>query len=569
MGDFVEVLDLDIVLSLLGDMALIALVAYLLGRSKFIANCVSQPMNVRNWFALTGIFSILSILGTYNGIPIEGALANTRLIGTLMSGIMGGPFVGFSVGSVSGLHRYLVGGFTAEACGLAAVLGGLLAGIIRQKIGLNNMTWKTAGAIALLAELIQKVTVLVLAKPFATAWAMEKLIAIPTTLVSVLGTVAFMFIIKDIQSQQEVHGAKAAELSLRIASKTLPYLRQGLNISSATETAKIIFELTRVDAVSITDREKILAFVGSGSDHHRAGEPILTQSTRRAVAEGTIAVIHTTEERGCPVPDCPLHSGVVVPLFAQAVVAGTIKLSRSHAGDINEMDIQLARGIAELLSVQIELAEVDAQKKMREKAELKALRAQINPHFLFNTLTIIMSLCRTSPETARNLLEHLAIIMKYSFAKHGDFVTIEEELEKIQSYLEIAKSRFGTRLTVIFEIDEAVIKTRIPVLSVQPLVENAVQHGLFPKLSAGKLIIKACHKDDVVQITVSDNGVGIEPVRIQQLFSSEAEGIGVKNVHQRLRGIYGDAYGLRLESQPGSGTWATIRIPYTRRGEQL
>lgn len=559
-----DFLNFDIVLNLLGDMALIALVAYLLGRSRFIASCVSQPMNMRHWFALTCIFSILSILGTYNGIPIGGAFANTRLIGTLMSGIMGGPVVGFSVGAISGLHRYLMGGFTAETCGVATALGGLFAGLMRQKIGLNNMTWKTAGAIALVAELVQKAMVLAFAKPFEAAWAMEKIIAIPTTLVSVLGTVAFMLIIKDIQSQQEAHGAKAAELSLRTASKTLPYLRQGLNIWSATETAKIIYELTKVDAVSITDREKILAFIGKGADHHRTGEPILTQSTKRAVAEGALAVLRTHEERGCPVPDCPLSSGVVAPLIAQGAVVGTIKLSRTQAGEVTEMDIQLARGIAELLSVQIELAEIDAQKKMREKAELKALRAQINPHFLFNTINIIMSLCRTSPETARNLLEHLAIIMKYSFAKHGDFVTLEEELEKVKSYLEIAKSRFGSRLTVTFDIEEAVLKTRIPVLSVQPLVENAVQHGLFPKLSEGKLVIKACRDTDVVQISVFDNGVGIEPAAIRQLLSAETEGIGVQNVHQRLKGIYGDAYGLRLESQPGSGTWAIIQIPYTR-----
>lgn len=562
-----DFLKFDIVLNLLGDMALIALVAYLLGRSRFIAGCVNHPMNMRHWFILTVIFSTLSILGTYNGIPIEGALANTRLIGTLMSGIMGGPIVGFSVGAISGLHRYLVGGFTAETCGIASVLGGLFAGIMRQKIGLNNMNWKTAGAIALTAEFVQKVMVLVFAKPFETAWAMEKIIAIPTTLVSVAGTVAFMFIIKDIQSQQEAHSAKAAELALRIASKTLPFLRQGLTIRSATETANIIYELTKADAVSITDREKVLAFVGKGADHHRMGEPILTESTKRSIAEGTLAIIHSHEERGCPVPECPLRSGVGAPLIASGVVVGTIKLSRMQPGEVNEMDIQLARGIAELLSVQIELAEIDAQKKMREKAELKALRAQINPHFLFNTLSIIMSLCRTSPDTARDLLEHLSIILKYSFAKRGDFVTIEEELEKVSSYLEIAKSRFGARLTVDMEIEEVVLKTRIPVLSVQALVENAIQHGLFPKLTEGKLIIKAFREDDDVWISVIDNGVGIEPAKLQQLFSADTEGIGVQNVHQRLKGIYGDQYGLILESQPDSGTKATVRIPCTREVE--
>ena len=411
---------------------------------------------------------------------------------------------------------------------------------------------------------MQKVMTLLFSKPFETAWALEKVIAIPTTLVSVAGTIAFMFIIKDIQSQQEAHGAKAAELALRIASQTLPYLRQGLNIRSATETANIIYELTKAYAVSITDKEKILAYIGKGSDHHRAGESILTQATKRTVLNGTLSIVHTHEDRGCPVPGCPLSAGVVAPLIAYGAVVGTVKLSRMQASEVTEMDIQLARGIAQLLSVQIELAEIDAQKKMREKAELNALRAQINPHFMFNTLSIIMSFCRTNPETARNLLEHLAEIMKYSFAKHNDFVTLEEELEKVKSYLEIVKSRFGPRLKVTIDVEALVLKTTIPVLIIQPLVENAVQHGLFPKLTEGHLVIKACREGDLVQISVIDNGVGIEPAKLRYLLTADTEGIGIQNVHCRLKGIYGDQYGLIIDSEPNSGTCVTIRIPCTR-----
>lgn len=557
-------MSLGLILNLSGDMALLALVAYLIGRSKHIANCVNQPMSLQNWVTMTLLFSTLSILGTYNGIPIEGAFANTRLIGTLMSGIMGGPLVGLSVGSISGLHRYFVGGFTAETCAVATVLGGLFAGIAREKIGLNNMTWKTAGAIALAAEIVQKGMVLAFSKPFEAALALETIIAVPTTIVSVLGTVAFMFIIKDIQAQQEAHGAKAAELSLRIASQTLPYLRHGLTIESASKTAEIIYKLTKVDAASITDKEKILAFVGKGSDHHRVGEPILTQSTKRTLEDGVLSVLRTHEDRGCPIPECPLRSGVVAPLTAYGIVVGTIKLSRSGEGGVNEMDVQIARGIAELLSVQIELAEIDAQKKMREKAELKALRAQINPHFLFNTLSIIMSFCRTNPEAARNLLGNLATILQYSFAKHGDFVTIAEELDKVKAYLEIAKSRFGAKLTVTIDVDQGILTSRIPVLTMQPLVENAVQHGLFPKLTECHLTIKAVQANNTILIAVFDNGVGITPDKLDHIFSAEAEGIGVQNVYSRLRGIYGEPYGLTLESQPGYGTTATIRIPYSK-----
>ncbi len=114
--------------------------------------------------------------------------------------------------------------------------------------------------------------------------------------------------------------------------------------------------------------------MGKGDDHHKAGEPIVTQSTKRTIANAGLSIIRTPEDRGCPNPDCPLRSGVVAPLIAHGVVVGTIKLSRSEEAGVGEMDVQLVRGIAQLLSVQIELAEIDEQKKMRERAELKSIK---------------------------------------------------------------------------------------------------------------------------------------------------------------------------------------------------
>ena len=314
-------------LDLLGDAALIASSAYLFGRNKFITQCVYNPLKIRNFLTLVVIFSTLSIIGTYHGIPVEDALANTRLVGTLIAGIMGGPLVGGTVGVISGLHRYLLGGFTAEVCGISAVIGGLLAGFARQKLGIFRLDWKVGAILALAGEFVQKMLVIAFAKPFEAAVSLEKAIAIPTTLVSVLGTVIFIIIIKDIQTAREAHGADAAQLSLEIATQTLPYLRQGLNEDSAAKTAQIIYELTKVDSVSITDAKNVLAFVGAGDDHHRVGEPLMTQSTRKAIQEKRLVVLYTPEERGCPVAECPLKSGVVAPLFFHGdEVAGTIKL---------------------------------------------------------------------------------------------------------------------------------------------------------------------------------------------------------------------------------------------------
>jgi two-component system sensor histidine kinase LytS len=550
-------------LDLLGDGALIAIAAYLIGRNKFISDCVNTPTRGRCFATLVAIFASLSIMGTYNGIPVEGALANTRLVGALMGGIMGGPWVGLSVGAISGLHRYSLGGFTAEACGLSALIGGLLAGLVRQRLGLHRLNWKIGAAVALVGEIVQKGLVFLFG-PLDAAWALERIIAVPTTLVSILGTIIFIIIIEDLRKSRETHSAQAAELSLEIASRTLPFLRQGLTPSSAQKTAEIIYELTGMDAVAITDTEKVLAFIGRGDDHHAPGQAISTASTRRVLGEQRLIVLETPEDRGCSDPDCPLRSGVAAPLFSHGEVVGTIKLSRALAGKVSAMDIRLVDGLANLLSVQIQLAEADNQKKLREKAELKALRAQINPHFLFNTLGAIMSFCRTKPETARTLLGHLATIMQRSLSVRDDFVPLADELDGIVAYLEIAKTRFGSRLTVDIAVDDAARRVPVPVLSLQPLVENALEHGLFPKYSECLLSLRAAVADGELLITVTDNGVGIPPAKLASLFTS-ADGIGVKNVHKRLASIYGGGYGLTIDSRPGEGTRAAIRIPLERR----
>jgi two-component system sensor histidine kinase LytS len=226
-------------LDLLGDGALIAIAAYLIGRNKFISDCVNTPTRGRCFATLVAIFASLSIMGTYNGIPVEGALANTRLVGALMGGIMGGPWVGLSVGAISGLHRYSLGGFTAEACGLSALIGGLLAGLVRQRLGLHRLNWKIGAAVALVGEIVQKGLVFLFG-PLDAAWALERIIAVPTTLVSILGTINFIIIIEDLRkiarNPQRPCGRRAVAGDR--ASRTLPFLRQGLTPSSRRKRPK-------------------------------------------------------------------------------------------------------------------------------------------------------------------------------------------------------------------------------------------------------------------------------------------------------------------------------------------
>ena len=549
--------------SLLGNVCFAAVVAYLLGRNPKAMAMAMQPVTWRSWTVFTVVFSLLSIISSYYGTHIEGALASTRIVGTLMGGIIGGPWVGFSVGLVGALHRYSLGGFTAASCAAATLLMGIMAGLLRQKIGFHRLDWRMASGIALMAEIIQKGFTLAFAKPFEAAWAFEKAAALPTTFVTIVGTSLFVLILKDMQLQAELSGAWSAHLALSVADQTLKWLRDGLSQDSAKKVAEIIYRLTQADAVSITDDRKILAFIGLGSDHHRPGGVILSGVTTEALAEGEIVVFR--DGAHCPEPGCPLACGIVAPFVPRDKAVGTLKLYRAHNSNLTVADIQLVKDLAKLLSRQLALHELDQQQALVEQAEMRALRAQINPHFLFNTLSNVMSFCRTSPDTARTLLEKLSEMLHFSFAKHEDKVTVEEEFSSVEAYIEILKVRFGSRLSVHIEVDEGAGNCLLPTFSLQPIVENALLHGLFPKPEDCRLEVSIKQAEGQLVVRVADNGVGMTEEDCRKLLQESSGGIGLSNVRQRIANLYSGRGSLELSSRQGEGTEVVCRIPLEKR----
>ena len=553
---------MSLLFPLLGDLCFSLVIAYLLGRNRRVLQMAENPYTLSAWLLFTTIFSLLSIISSYYGTPIGGALASTRIIGTLMGGIIGGPYVGLSVGIISALHRYSLGGFTAASCAAATFLAGILAGMLRHRIGFQRLNWKVAILTALSAEILQKGFTLAFASSFEAAWAFEEVAAIPTTLVTMIGSTLFVLILKDLKRQNELTGARSAQLALTIADQTLIWLRGGLTPDSAQKAAGLIRQLTQADAVAMTDRHSILAFTGAGSDHHTTGSSHLSQITQEALK--TMQPVIFRDGPHCSEPDCPLACGIVAPLIIKNEPVGTIKFYKTRQHGLTVTETKMVEGLAKLLASQLALAELDRQHALREQAEFKALQAQINPHFLFNTLSIIMSFCRTSPDTARDLLANLSAMLHFSFAKHAAKITVEEELTSVAAYLEIAKARFGSRLTVELRIPEAVHSCLIPAFSLQPLVENALSHGLFPKPDDCRLTLDIHPEKEQLCISIADNGVGIGREQCGQLQNGTAGGIGLNNVRHRIAGLYPGRSEFQLLSREREGTSITMKIPLER-----
>ncbi|MBO0993125.1 cache domain-containing sensor histidine kinase [Bacillus sp. SD088] len=209
------------------------------------------------------------------------------------------------------------------------------------------------------------------------------------------------------------------------------------------------------------------------------------------------------------------------------------------------------------------------EKEMKEKqAELKALQAQINPHFLYNTLdTLYWMLYLKGEEKIGNLIVSLSRMLRYSIQNEGSFVSLKQELDNLKNYINLQSARYGTKLNFELEIDQSLENALVPKLILQPLVENAIHHGIEPCERDGKLTVQVCNKGDGLQIVVMDNGVGIEKAELER-FKMERKinnGIGIHNVDERIKLTFGQSYGISIESEIGIGTKVTILLPFTER----
>lgn len=544
---------------------IILILALFLSKIGLFRKLVSKEnIDIKDKILLSIIFGIFGIIGTYTGIHLQGAIVNSRVIGVFVGGLLGGPLVGILSGIIAGGHRFLIdiGGFTAIACGISTLSEGAMAGLLKKKFESSPYRITFALISGAIAEVIQMIIILLVARPFSEALDLVKIIGIPMIVGNGIGIAAFIAITDSIFKEIENEAVYQAQLTLKIADRTLAYFRKGYNEDTARDTAKIIYDMSKIKAVAFTDTEKILAHVGIGEDHHLVGSTIQTNLTKEALLAKKYVVANTREEIGCNNSNCPLKSAIIVPIKEDDKVIGTLKLYKGQENSITKVDIELALGLAQMFSTQIELSKIDYQRELLSRSELKALQAQINPHFLFNAINTIVSLTRTQPDNARKLLIHLGNYFRTNLQQDIEVVDLYKEIEHINSYIEIEKARFGDKLDIIYDIPEN-IECKLPPLLLQPIVENAIKHGVLGKIEGGRVEIIARDNGKETKLVVKDDGVGISKEDLDCLFkeNDNKESIGLKNVNERLRNKYGKEYGLILESEINKGTTATMVIP--------
>jgi two-component system LytT family sensor kinase len=349
---------------------------------------------------------------------------------------------------------------------------------------------------------------------------------------------------------------RATFQTLHTAALAAPSLREGLTAAGAQRSSRHLRALLGTSAVALADATgRTLAWDGAGARHAAQ----VGRHARRVLASGQPVVLQA-DDVACDDPDCPVRSGVVAPLLLDDTVVGALA---AYGPSTSAGLVRATAEVAAWVSTQLALAELDRERTRAMEAELRALRAQISPHFVYNSLAAIASFVRTDPDRARELLLEFADFTRYAFRRGGDFTTLADELSNVERYLALEQARFGDRLQVSLLVAPEVLPVAVPFLVVQPLVENAVRHGLEGKTGVGHVSITAADAGAHALLAVEDDGIGSDPEVVRAVLSgdSTADSVGLGNVDARLRQVYGDAHGLVVETAPGAGTKVSFRVP--------
>jgi two-component system, LytTR family, sensor kinase len=550
-------------LSLLQQMCVYMFIAYLLSKTVLFVPLMQVSVRLPHKLLCYAVFSVFCIMGTYFSLPIDDSFANTRAIGAVLGGLLGGPSVGLAVGLTGGLHRYSLGGATALACMVSTVTEGLIGGLVHRYLvgrgrGPEVFHPTYAGVAAFVAEVAQMTILLAMVRPFPIALHLVGDIALPMIVTNTLGAAMFIRILLDRRAMQEKYSISFSAKALRIAARAEGTLRLGFNQDNSMRVARIIYEETGVGAVAITDREKLLAFIGIGDDHHLPGTPITSPHTYHAIQTNEVfyADGNAIPYRCSITPHCKLGSSLVIPLRGEeGRVIGTIKLYEPRTKIFASINRALGEGIAQLLSTQILAGRYEHQKQLLAQSEIKLLHAQVNPHFLFNALNTISAVIRRDPDHARELVQYLSAFFRKNLKRPSDEVTLQDELKHVNAYLQIEKARFS-HLRVDIEVPEAYQSLQLPPFSLQPIVENAIKHGTSQLNSGGRILIGAGEEGEDILLWVEDNAGLYRP-------EHTSNGLGMSLVDRRIKGRFGERYGVEVTYEAERFTRVTIHLPRT------
>lgn len=553
-------LSKKLVFDLILNISLLSVVASLLSKIQTVQDMILQEY--RGWRSqafLSLVFGGIIILSTYTGIRIGDYNMNTKVIGAMAAGLLGGPLVGIYASLIGAVYVYVFSPLPAFAMASAfsTVLFGLLGGGFYPYFQRGKWKYQDLFVLTCFAEICEMVALLRMTVPMQMALDTVLRISIPMILLNSVGMLIFISSFSTVFVRQDLESSRQLQTASELTKECLPLLQDGLYQSEHIHRmAEVIMEKTDWIGVMITDRTAVLEYQkkeGRFQTEEGNGIPPIgieamesgQLTSRNHVLKGTDG---EAEERG---RECSM---IAAPFVIKDKTVGCMIVWMKKQWVIRESGMRLLQHLVMLASFQLTMSELEHQEMMRQKAEFKALQFQVNPHFLFNALNTISCVCREDPDRARELLLILANYFRYNLDYEAYLVPMREELDHVRDYLEIEKARFEDKLQVTYDLTEE-MEIRIPTLILQPIVENAVRHGMDGR---GRRIvhIQTAEEEDAYVVRIQDRGKGFAPEVIEKLELGETIGksIGLSNVHKRMKNIYGEKHGLKITSSEEGST---------------
>lgn len=538
------------------NIGLLLLVGTLLSKFQIIQDMLTQER--RSWKSqafLAVIFGGIIILSVYTGIEIDSYSMNTRVIGAMASGILGGPLVGLYASLIGAVYAYLFSGppAFAMASAFSTVLFGLLGGGFYPYFQRGKWKYRDLFLLTCFAEICDMICILRLVTPFSLALETVSRVGVPMTLMNSIGILIFISGFNNVFIRQDIESSRQLQLASDLSQKCLPLLRSGLREGEEMQNlVKVILKETDWAGVMITDRNRILEWRQKDEemDYQPVDETDIPDIGMRAMKERELVMMYQVSKNSSWYEFMRQYSMIAAPFCIEDHAAGCLIVWAKKQWVFRQSEVELLQHLVELGSFQLAMSELEHQKVLRQQAEFKALQFQVNPHFLFNALNTIACVCREDGERARELLVILASYFRYNLDGSRYMVPMEEELEHVRDYLELEKGRFEDKLLVSYEVPDR-MDIQIPTLILQPIVENAVRYGIDRE---GKRIVEIQIREEETSflVRIRDRGRGFPPEVLEKLEKGEAVGksIGLTNVNQRMKHTYGEEHGVKITSTP-------------------
>ncbi|WP_246001160.1 LytS/YhcK type 5TM receptor domain-containing protein [Oceanobacillus piezotolerans] len=575
---------MQLTLVLFERLGLLLVVAFVLTRSPGFRSLLYREFSYKMAIIHAGVFGLFGVAGTLTGVIIDTdfnvirefvwyveenqMVVSSSLVAIVIAGLLGGPIVGIGAGIIAGTHLFFLGGIGFLANSLVNPLTGLLAGYTARFFSQERVISPIKSLfIGIFPPILLMHLLLIFHSADQEMIAIVNTIGIPVVLSNSIAIAIFTAMIAVVLREQENEAAFATKQALTIAEEALPYLKEDSFKEKAEGIANLLYARLKLAAVTVTNEKEVMAHKGLGSDHHRIGNHLTTQISKRAIDTKQMIVAYSQEEIQCTDNNCPLEAVIIIPILEGNKAIGLIKLYFRKAQQIRPVELMLAEGLGQLITNQLKAIKAEQLELHTRDAELSNLQAQINPHFLFNTLHMIASLIRKDHEKARHITIQLAHFMRFNLKLVSThLVPLEKEFEHVKAYITIIQTRFTGRLQINFSEPEGVSHLLIPPSTIQPLVENSVGHGLERVTEGGIIDVNIEKTAYTLKVSVRDNGRGFPEEILSQigdvmLTNRQHGGTGLYNVNQRLMNLLGEEARLHVRNLPGNGSEVYFTIP--------